>query len=169
MFRTNVGCSDGRESIGRDFDQKVCCGYNRNFIRYGGSRVDEVRTAAEVCSVGTSTFLACWWSLEGFCTLSSTRVPYAIYAYRGLATVLKTMTDPLTRKALGEARTLLSLDGNFEAEKLSIFKSFLESRGVCVMIARYNGRSLSGVPKSRIYFTVKIWAVRTLDNSSSVT
>lgn len=96
-------------------------------------------------------------------------VSCVLYASRGVATVLRIVTPTLTRKALGGTRTSISLNGNFEVEKTVYFKSYFEARNWCDDRKLCIGRNLPGVPKRRMCLTVKLYGVRVLVISSSVT
>lgn len=78
-----------------NFDRRVCCGYSREFIKY--VRIQQVGRVSRIL-----VHLAALWFPAHFMHLG--------------ATVLRTMNDSLTRKELGGAEILVSINGDFEVE-----------------------------------------------------
>lgn len=70
---------------------------------YNRGGVYEVRTATVVCGVGTSKVLAresIAWSIASLCAFDSSVIPCKLNASWCMTAVLRTGTDPLTRKVL---------------------------------------------------------------------
>lgn len=57
-------------------------------------------------------------------------IPCIKYASRDVDRVLRTMADPLTRKASGEVKTLINLDRDFEVEQAVYFKDIFGVRSL---------------------------------------
>lgn len=94
------------------FSRRVCSDLGR-FVGNGRSRVGQVLIAAIVYGAHISTVTARRRTIAGFCAFGGIVVFGALYASRGVATVLGTVTDPLTRITLRWNEALVSFNSDF--------------------------------------------------------